>query len=79
MRHSHLSLLEKGGKIEDLRRQVRYPLSVNGVLVCVYVADFVYRENGKEVVEDVKGFRTKEYRLKAKLFAAVMGFAIEEV
>ena len=27
---------------------------------CSYLADFVYTENGEEVVEDVKGFRTKD-------------------
>ena|ERR1019366_779385 len=78
-RYKFLSLLLKCGKIEDLECQVRYPLAVNGVLVCVYVADFVYRHEGKKIVEDVKGYRTKEYKLKAKLFAAVMGFEIVEV
>jgi len=31
-------------------------------------ADFVYEENGKTVVEDVKGVRTRDYILKRKLF-----------
>ena len=39
----------------------------------------VYCQDGKKIVEDVKGYRTKEYKLKAKLFAAVMGFSIVEV
>lgn len=34
---------------------------------CVYVADFVYMEGGKKIVEDVKGYRTKEYAIKKKL------------
>jgi hypothetical protein len=28
----------------------------------------VYTEGGEKVVEDTKGFRTKEYQLKKKLF-----------
>lgn len=34
----------------------------------VYVADFVYTENGRLVVEDTKGVRTKDYILKRKMF-----------
>lgn len=34
----------------------------------VYVADFVYTENGRLIVEDTKGMRTKDYILKRKLF-----------
>ena len=34
---------------------------------CFYIADFVYSENGKTVIEDSKGMRTKEYKIKRKL------------
>lgn len=34
---------------------------------CKYVADFVYRQNGKTVVEDCKGVRTSDYKIKRKL------------
>ena len=34
----------------------------------VYVADFVYTENGRTIVEDTKGMRTKDYIIKRKLF-----------
>lgn len=35
-----------------------------------YEADFSYidKSSGKTIIEDVKGFRTKEYRIKKKLF-----------
>ena len=33
-----------------------------------YVADFVYIENGEEIVEDCKGVRTQVYNMKKKLF-----------
>ena len=27
---------------------------------CTYIADFVYTENGQTVVEDTKGFKTRD-------------------
>lgn len=46
---------------------------------CSYVADFVYRENGRMVVEDTKGFKTKEYIIKRKLMLHVHGIQIREI
>ena len=46
---------------------------------CSYVADFVYTENGKTVVEDTKGFRTKDYIIKRKLMLYIHGIRIREV
>lgn len=77
-RYSELALLWKNGDIEDLKIHERYPLVVNNHLVCTYEADFVYTENGQEVVEDVKGFRTDVYKLKKKLMLAVYGIRIQE-
>ena len=45
---------------------------------CSYIADFVYYENGKKVVEDTKGFKTPEYRIKKKLMLYVYGIRIKE-
>lgn len=45
---------------------------------CVYVADFVYTQDGQTVVEDVKGRRTKEYILKRKLLLYQYGIRIKE-
>ena len=44
-----------------------------------YIADFMYSKNGKIVVEDVKGIRTKEYILKRKMLLYFYGIRIEEV
>jgi hypothetical protein len=54
-----------------------------------YIADFVYERRtlpdnyGQRywlpVVEDVKGMRTREYAMKAKLFRSRYGYAIKEV
>jgi hypothetical protein len=46
---------------------------------CAYVADFVYNQNGKRVVEDTKGVRTKDYIIKRKLMLWVHGIRIKEV
>jgi hypothetical protein len=55
---------------------------VKGKLIereCSYIADFVYQYNGNTVVEDSKGFRTKEYIIKRKLLRYKYGIAIQEV
>jgi hypothetical protein len=77
-RYKELVLLQSTGIISDLTCQVTFRLDVNGLLICKYRADFVYRENGHHVVEDVKGARTREYLLKKKLMRAVHGIDILE-
>lgn len=44
-----------------------------------YIADFVYVENDKTVVEDAKGMRTQEYILKRKMMLYFYGIRIKEV
>ncbi len=44
-----------------------------------YIADFVYIENGQQVVEDTKGMRTTEYVIKRKLMLWVHGIRIKEI
>lgn len=46
---------------------------------CSYVADFVYTlPDGGTVIEDCKGFRTPEYKLKRKLMLWLHGVSITE-
>lgn len=68
-----LKNLQRSGQISELERQVRIPLTVNGHLICNYVADFCYLENDQYVYEDRKGFETPEFKLKKKLFEATQG------
>lgn len=80
-RWSELSLLQRAGKISQLERQVRIPMTVNGHKVCALVADFRYVENGETVVEDTKSAITRKlpaYRIKAKLLKACHGIEIRE-
>ena len=44
-----------------------------------YLADFVYIRNGELIVEDVKGYRTPEYKIKKKLMLYMCGIHIKEV
>ena len=84
--YCELKLLERAKQISNLRLQVKFELIpsqyVNGKCVeraCNYIADFVYEENGKTVVEDTKGFKTKDYIIKRKLMLNKYGIQIREV
>lgn len=80
-----LLLLEKAGVIEGLQRQVTFvllPSQKGGGRTerpVKYVADFTYQENGKTVVEDTKGMKTKDYIIKRKLMKYIHGITIKEV
>ena len=43
-----------------------------------YFADFVYETDGETVVEDVKGYRTSEYKRKRNLMKKIYGIIIRE-
>lgn len=79
-RFFELKMLLRAGRIFNLRLQEPYTLidkSAYGVKI-KYVADFVYEENGKTIVEDAKGVRTDVYRLKKRLLAERYGIIIRE-
>lgn len=74
-RYQELKLLVAAGEITDLQLQPAYQLQpgyrnaagrkqrpIN------YVADFAYMENGRLIVEDVKGVETAVFRLKRRMF-----------
>ena len=75
-----LRLLERAGRISDLKRQVKFELipKQEGELACNYVADFTYYQNGEYIVEDVKGCKTDVYKIKKKLMLWVHGIRITE-
>lgn len=81
-RWEDLKLMERAGEIRHLRRQVPFALVVSGVLVCTYVADFVYEDGAATIVEDHKSPPTRKlaaFRIKAKLMQALHGIQIREV
>jgi hypothetical protein len=83
-RYCELKLLMRGGVISNLRLQVPYeliPAQKGGIrkeLPMIYKADFVYIENGIEIIEDAKGVLTDVYRIKRKLMKLI-GKEIKEV
>ena len=83
LRYAQLSGMEEAGLITRLRCQPRFPLTVDGDLICVYVGDFSYiDQRGVVVVEDVKSKYTAklpEYRMKKKLMKAINKIDIVEI
>lgn len=91
-RYQELVLLERAGEIRNLVLQPAFVLTVNGMKICSYKADFRYDQVQRDglgmrmmgrgmtnVVEDVKGMKTPVYRLKKKLMKACHGIEIQEV
>jgi len=82
-RFVELTLMEKAKVIQDLKTQVKFPLikkSEYGREI-KYVADFVYYQDGKMVVEDTKSPATKKnalYVIKKRLMAELYGINIKE-
>ena len=76
-------------KFELIPRQIKFdPIAQqngeNGRVIeraVNYIADFVYTDNktGQMVVEDTKGYKTKEYIIKRKLMLHKYGIRIREV
>lgn len=91
-RYMELKLLERGGGIQGLELQPSFTFTIKGETLCysqpekdarsnrpiIYKADFRYRENGKTIVEDVKGFRTPAYKLKKALMKYCNGIEVRE-
>lgn len=79
-RYIDLQFLQQQGIITELRLQVPFQLNEDGSFSYQYLADFVYRDvaTGQLIVEDAKGFRTREYRKKKKLMWKVHRIRIKE-
>ena len=83
-RATALKQLQSAGIISELREQVVFELAPSVVIQgrkrppLRYIADFVYVEDGNQVVEDVKGAITDVYRVKRHLMASVHGISIIE-
>jgi hypothetical protein len=83
-RYIDLKYLVGLGEITDLKLQVEFEV-IPAMEICgrkyrptIYRADFTYYDNGKYIVEDCKGMRTKEYAIKRKLMKQVHGIEVKE-
>lgn len=88
MRYQELCKMQEEGLISNLERQVVFQIlpsqkdKETGRVIerpVHYTADFVYEKDGKKVVEDTKGFATRDYILKRKLMLYMHGIRIKEV
>lgn len=75
-RYCELMMLETAGVINGLRIKPKFVLlkpfrrdgkHYRGI---TYIADFRYLEDGKEIIEDVKGAKTAVYKMKLQLLLA---------
>lgn len=82
--------MQEKGLISDLNRQVKYEVipkqMKDGKVIeraTKYIADFVYTQEGKTVVEDVKGYRKggayNIFVIKRKLMLERFGIEVKEV
>ena len=85
-RYLQLRSMLEDGHITELQMQVKYKLIGSQLKEdgkkerpLAYIADFVYKVNGKTIVEDVKGMRTGEYIQKRKLMLFIHGITIKEI
>lgn len=86
-RYCELKLMQRAGLISDLKTQVSFELlpaqRIDGKVVeraVNYIADFTYTQGDEgTVVEDTKGFKTKDYILKRKLMLWIHNIRIREV
>lgn len=84
-RWMELQLLERGGEISDLRRQVKVeligqyrPLFTRTGRKMKLTFDFAYIEDGVQYYEDAKGYPTRDYEVRVAV-ARAMGLEVREV
>lgn len=91
-RWASLRLMERLGTIRDLKRQVKFPLEINGRPVrirskgfpdgrrCSYTADFTYEEQEAGewvlIIEDFKGIDDSASRLRRAVVECIYRFRI---
>ena len=83
-RYLYLFDSQRIGLVSHICCQISYRLSVKGIHICKYIADFVYYKSDgiggwEVVVEDFKGFETPVFKLKEKLMLACLGIKINVV
>ena len=75
-----LELKQRAGEVSELKRQVKFILQESfktpskrtkqgfeTIKEIAYIADFTYFMGGQFYIEDVKGYKTPEYKIKAKM------------
>lgn len=85
-RYGELKMLERAGKVVDLQLQPEFILTANNIPLTYdsgrkikYRADFQYlcTTRVKRIVEDVKGYKTTDYKIKKAIMKS-MGIEVVE-
>ena len=81
-RYGELRILMRAKEITDLKIHPRYPLSLNGIPITTYEADFSYfcRVRNRQIVEDVKSPFTEKlntFQIKRRLMKAIHNIDVE--
>ena len=88
LRYLVLEDMQRKGEISGLQTQVPFvlvpPFQLNNIKYkgIRYIADFVYKKDGRVIVEDVKpsaNFQTDTYKIKKKLMAYIHKLQIKEI
>jgi hypothetical protein len=77
-RFCDLKIEERARSIKNLKRQVPFTVTCSGRKMFTWFADFTYERQGKEIVEDFKGFLTPLYKLKKRFVEALFEIKIFE-
>ena len=91
-RNQELETLQRAGEISELNRQVPFVLmpsytisdettkqGFRTIREIRYIADFTYRlNNGKLIIEDVKGMQTEVFKIKRKLLERKIALGVVE-
>lgn len=78
-RYIELRIMLTAGIIQNLLLQVPYELNEGGSHSLKYISDFEYDKEGRHIVEDAKGYKTKIYLKKKRLMEKVHGIKIVEI
>lgn len=86
-RYAVLKQMQSNGFISDLELQPAFPLEMDGVCrvktetgkTMRVTFDFAYTQNGKRVVEDAKGYKTRDYLVRKAVAEAFYGIKVVEV
>lgn len=83
-RYIQLKRMELAGLINNLEvnanlsPKIEFVFERDGVKFGSYQPDFRYYENGREIIEDAKGKKTKAYINKRRLMKEMYGISIRE-
>lgn len=80
-RWNFLRMMQAEGKIINLRRQIRFKLEINGILICTYIADhgyFIVDESKPVITDPVYGYELGSHILQPEIIEDFKGMETPE-